>query len=98
MVHPDIGIRLAATSSKKSRNYTDKKDYGETEGMEEFAAEKIKNGFDYVIMGQRHKLVDKLIGNGRYINLGHWFKDPSYAVFNGKEMQIKSVTEFVELD
>ena len=69
-LHPNTGIKLASNTSKKSRNYTQKKDYGEVEGMEDFAFKKIDEGFDYVVMGHRHlaKFIEHKLGV--YVNLG----------------------------
>lgn len=95
IIHPDIGIGVASGSSKTSRGYTDKKDYGSNDAMTIFAEEKINEGFDYVIMGHRHKLIDQQFGSGRYINLGAWFKDPHYGVFDGENFQLKSVEQLL---
>jgi len=95
MIHPDIGIGLASTSSKKSRNYTDKKDYTNRDGMRDFAVEKIKEGFDFVIMGHRHLLIDEKIGNGKYINLGEWFAEPHYAAFDGNNIKLLKVIDLI---
>ena len=94
-IHPDLGIKLAHSSSKKSRYYTDGKSYGESEGLEDFAAAKISEGFDYVIMGHRHRLVKKQIGNGFYINLGDWIKEPYFGLFDGSEFALLKVNDFI---
>jgi len=77
---------LASGSSQKSRVYTDKKNYGKTDGMREFAYKKIdEENFDFVIMGHRHKAEKTLHGSGYYINLGEWIKKPQFGKFeNGK--------------
>lgn len=87
-LHPDFGIGLASHSSQKSREYTKSKDYGEKEGMIDFAKEKIEFGFDYVIMGHRHiaDIID--FGKGRYINLGEWLSKPVYGVFDGDKFEL----------
>jgi UDP-2,3-diacylglucosamine hydrolase len=95
-VHPDFGIKLAATSSKTSRNYTDNKHYGDSDGLEAFAEMKINEGFDYVIMGHRHSLVNKKIGNGSYINLGDWINEPHYGAFDGKNFTLENVTNLIK--
>ncbi len=78
-IHPDIGIPLARSSSKKSRNYTAQKDYGESDGMLAFAKTKIEQGADIVIMGHRHQPSCHTIGKGVYINLGDWITHNSFA-------------------
>ena len=83
-IHPDIGIGIAKASSKKSRHYTSNKDYGETDGMVNFATKKIGEGIDVVVMGHRHEPMYKKIGNGLYVNLGDWIAHHTYAeVVNG---------------
>ncbi len=94
-VHPDLGIYIAAGSSKKSRDYTDNKNYGEQDGMELFARNKIAEGFDYVIMGHRHKLITKRIGTGYYINLGDWFVNPHCGRFDGEKFELLSINELI---
>ncbi|MBI1808056.1 MAG: UDP-2,3-diacylglucosamine diphosphatase [Ignavibacteria bacterium] len=78
-LHPDIGIALARSSSKKSRDYTSTKDYGEGDGMLHFASQKIDEGYDIVIMGHRHEPACREIGRGVYINLGDWISHNTYA-------------------
>jgi UDP-2,3-diacylglucosamine hydrolase len=95
MLHPDLGIAMASSSSRKSRIYTDKKSYGEGDGMYDFAAKKIGEGFNYVIMGHRHKLIHEKIGEGYYVNLGEWIHKPSYATFDGNKLKTGSVREFL---
>ena len=96
LIHPDFGIKLAHSSSKTSRNYTDTKNYGKSEGLDEFAENKISEGFDFVIMGHRHRLIFKNIRNGVYINLGDWISNPHYAVFDGMEMQLLEVRNLLK--
>lgn len=94
-IHPDFGIKLASHSSKTSRNYTDNKNYGELDGMELFASEKIKDGFDYVVMGHRHQLIFKQIDSGYYINLGDWINEPHYGVFDGDSFRLEKVVDLI---
>lgn len=90
-VHPDIGIGLAAWSSRSSRGYTDKKDYGnEVDGLELFAKKKLNEGFDFVVMGHRHNPLLIQEGKGTYINLGDWLHHNSYGVFDGTSMELRT--------
>lgn len=89
MLHPDLGLSLAKSSSKKSRHYTSSKDYGESDGMTIFAQQKIKEGFDAVIMGHRHHPSFQTIGNGIYINLGDWITHFTYAKLVNGEFEFK---------
>jgi len=88
-LHPDIGVALAKSSSKKSRNYTQTKDYGDSDGMMQFAKQKIDEGYDIVIMGHRHKPTSEKIGRGTYINLGDWITHNTYAEMADEEITLR---------
>lgn len=88
LVHPDVGIGIASRTSKKSRGYTTKKDYGEEDGLYEAAMNKINEGFDFVVMGHLHKRCRKKTGGGEYINLGSWLDAPCYGVYSGNKFEI----------
>lgn len=92
-LHPTVGIGLAARTSHGSREYTRDKEYGQSDGLEEFAEQKIAEGYHYVVMGHRHRMCDVQIGNGRYINLGHWLHtQPTYGVFTQNQgFQMKRI-------
>lgn len=88
-LHPDIGVALARSSSKKSRNYTTVKDYGKTDGMMQFAKMKIDKGYDFVIMGHRHKPSQTDFGKGLYLNLGDWITYNTFAEMNGEHITLR---------
>ena len=88
LLHPDWGISLASSTSKKSRDYTSKKDYGELDGLFETAKNKIDEGFDYVLFGHLHKRLFEHYKNGYYINLGSWLDKPCYGIFKDNEFKI----------
>lgn len=89
LLHPDWTAPIARGSSKTSRAYTGNKDFGETDGMIQFADEKIREGFDFVVMGHRHKPLHHVSGNGLYINLGDWLNYNTYAEFDGTSLELK---------
>lgn len=46
--------------------------------------------FDYFIFGHRHVALDKKITEkSRYINLGNWITNTTYAVFDGNLLELK---------
>jgi UDP-2,3-diacylglucosamine hydrolase len=90
-LHPDIGISVAERMSGGSRAYTDNRDaLQKQDGLRIYAEKKIGEGFDYVIMGHRHKaeIVD-VDGKGTYINLGDWLKSYTYGVFDENGFRIE---------
>lgn len=80
-IHPDLGIKIASTTSKTSRNYTSQKNYGIIDGLLETAKIKIEEGCDYVIFGHSHQRANQNYKNGYYINLGTWLDEPCYGKF-----------------
>jgi UDP-2,3-diacylglucosamine hydrolase len=88
LIHPDLGIALASSTSKSSRSYTEKRDYGRVDGLFETAKKKIDEGFDYVLFGHLHKRVYEEYKNGKYINLGSWLDSPCYGEFRQQTFTI----------
>lgn len=84
LIHPDLGVALASHTSKSSRDYTSKKDYGEEDGLFETAKKKIDEGFDFVLFGHLHRKQFLSYKNGYYINLGSWITEPCYGKFTDK--------------
>ena len=94
IIHPDWGIWLASKTSKSSRDYTKKKDFGEVDGLFESAKRKIDEGFDYVIFGHLHKRVFKDYKKGKYINLGSWLDAPCYGSFTEHNFEIINLNNY----
>ncbi len=95
-IHPNFGIGLANYFSRKSRMANAEADeifLGENEEwLIQFCKEYlIKNPpVNYFIFGHRHLPLDIALDKGaRYINLGEWVKYNSYAVFDGKNLELK---------
>ena len=88
LLHPDFGIALASKTSKTSRDYTTKKNYGEVDGLYDAAKTKIDEGFDYILFGHLHQQIFQKYKNGFYINLGSWLDRPCYGSFIQNEFRI----------
>jgi UDP-2,3-diacylglucosamine hydrolase len=94
LIHPDVGISAALACSRRSRNFTATKNYGnsENDGMLIFAKNKIAEGFDFVVMGHRHLVEKKTFQfgehQGEYINLGEWLENPYYGKFDGNSFEL----------
>jgi UDP-2,3-diacylglucosamine hydrolase len=97
LIHPDLGIAMASRTSKSSREYTGKKNYGETDGLFDAACRKIDEGFDYVIFGHLHSRQFENYKNGLYINLGSWLDAPCYGVFNDSKFEIVDLQPDIQI-
>lgn len=97
-LHPDIGIRLAnfwSGRSRESNMESDEKYHGDdNEWLLQYCKSVLqKEHYDYFIFGHRHLVLDRVVGdNSRYINLGAWFKDPHFAVWDGEELVVRGVS------
>lgn len=88
IIHPDLGVSLASHTSKQSREYTSRKDYGEVDGLYETAKHLIDDGYDYILFGHLHKRIFQKYKQGAYINLGSWLTVPCYGIFKNNEFEI----------
>lgn len=92
LIHPDIGIAIAQKFSRKSRNNSEEKAFG-SEGMRRFAEKKIREGYDYVIMGHLHKPrmteINTRDCRGYSITIGDWIKHDSYGEFFKGSFELK---------
>jgi UDP-2,3-diacylglucosamine hydrolase len=95
---PYIGMGIADYSSRKSREADhglEEKFMGEDkEWLLIHSKEVLKHKhFDFFIFGHRHLPIDfRLSDSSRYINLGEWMNFCTYAVFDGKCLELKSYT------
>ena len=93
-LHPTWGIGLANYFSRKSREKTgfaDEQFMGEDkEWLIIYSKEVLlEQHYDYFIFGHRHFPLDlKLADNSRYINLGDWIRNFTYATFDGADVQL----------
>jgi UDP-2,3-diacylglucosamine hydrolase len=93
-LHPTWGIGLANYFSRKSREKTGASDevfMGEdNEWLIIYSKELLqKEHYDYFIFGHRHLPLDwKLSDKSRYINLGDWIRNFTYATFDGNDVQL----------
>jgi len=60
---------------------------------EEFAGKKIKEGFDFVILGHLHIPIEKNLFSGKYINTGDFYRNFTYAVFDGRDAKLMRFEE-----
>jgi len=89
LIHPNLGIKIAKGTSKSSRDYTGNKNYGETDGLFEFAKSKFDLEFDFVIFGHSHQKRIEKYNNKIYANLGTWLEKPMYGIYENGKFDIK---------
>ena len=94
-LHPDWGMRLGHYLSVKNKLISGEEDAiflgEENEWLAQYAKKKQQEkARDYYVFGHRHIPLDIPIDQARYINLGDWISHYTYAVFDGKALEIKS--------
>ena len=90
LLHPDFAARIARWSSHTSREYTSNRSY-ESNDMVAYASKKIRdNNIEFVVMGHNHVPQYRRIGRGAYVNLGDWISANSYAVFDGRRLELRT--------
>lgn len=96
LVPPRIGIGVADYLSRKSRAATGTSEEHflgeEKEWLIAYSNEILhQKKVDYFIFGHRHLPINyRLSAESRYINLGDWITFFTYAVFDGREVQLKT--------
>ncbi len=105
-LHPNLSFGIAHYFSKKSRianGDIDEKFLGkQNEWLYMYCQEELqKRHIDYFIFGHRHLPLNiRLSNHSKYINLGDWIRYFTYAVFDGKHIQLldylnqKNIPEF----
>ena len=93
-LHPDWGMRLGHYLSVKNKLISGEEDAiflgKENEWLAQYAKKKQQEkARDYYVFGHRHIPLDIPINQARYINLGDWISHYTYAVFDGKALELK---------
>ncbi|MBA3829664.1 MAG: UDP-2,3-diacylglucosamine diphosphatase [Taibaiella sp.] len=93
-IHPVTGLGVAGWFSRMGPKH----DTGEAlflgpekEWLIQYSLDVLKREHvDYFLFGHRHLAIEyPLPQNSLYVNLGDWLKYDSYAVYDGKELQLK---------
>ncbi|MFN3793556.1 MAG: UDP-2,3-diacylglucosamine diphosphatase [Chitinophagaceae bacterium] len=93
-LHPNLGIGLANYFSRKSREKTGEADAeflgADKEWLIIYCKEVLlKEHYDFFIFGHRHYPIDFALNErSRYINLGDWIRNFTYASFDGQDVQL----------
>ena len=100
IVHPDVGIWIAKEWSKRSRlanvNKGEERFMGEDrEWLLQYCKEVERSRhFDYYIFGHRHLTLNLKVNEiSRYINLGEWVTQQTFARFDGTDLQLEKFSE-----
>ena len=94
-IHPDFGMRIGHHLSIKNKMISGEEDAvflgEEKEWLAQYAKRKNQEkARDYYVFGHRHIPLDIPIDQARYINLGDWISHYTYAIFDGKALELKS--------
>jgi len=95
-IHPNLGIGIANLWSRKSRLGNMKREEKFTDEKKEYlwvycSAIEATTHHDFYVFGHRHLPLDLKIGDqSRYINLGEWVNFNTYAVYDGKDITLKT--------
>lgn len=93
LIHPDIGIKLGQFLSKEKKLMSAKKDIGDVENqwLTQYCRKKLETSqYDYFIFGHSHIPLDvELSAKSKYINLGDWITNFTYAEFDGENLSLK---------
>ena len=89
-LHPTLGYSIARKVSRTSEHYEIPNDVREKIKNEliNYASSHFEKGFDYMVCGHYHlnEIIDT--GKGKLAILGDWEDQPSYAMFDGKELTL----------
>jgi UDP-2,3-diacylglucosamine hydrolase len=93
-IHPNLGVGVAnfwSQRSKVTQGQNKVRKVLEQEWLVMYSRQLLQTRFfDYLIFGHRHlPLTVQLNDKSRYINLGDWLTNFSYAVFDGDELKLE---------
>ena len=94
-IHPDIGVKLGKYLSNSNKLLSANKalefNGNEEEWLTKYCRSKLQQKhYDFFVFGHRHiPLEVELNGNSKYINLGDWITQFTYAVFDGNQASLK---------
>ena len=91
-LHPDVGVWLARVWSSSSRTHEDPNEARvKEERLVAYCEElQMKSQHDYYVFGDTHRSAFRAIANSSfYVNLGEWFDQCSYGVYDGAQLLLK---------
>ena len=96
-LHPNLGLSVGQRASYSSRlakeiEPEDMAFFGKQEWLVQYCEQMEQSQpHDFYVFGHRHLPMDLPIGAGaRYLNLGEWVHQCTYAVYDGESLQLKA--------
>ena len=90
LLHPTLTYKIARKVSRTENHPGLPKEVKDKirKELKNYASGHFEKGFDYMVCGHYHlnEIIDT--GKGKLAVLGDWQDDPSYAVFDGKELSL----------
>ena len=89
-LHPTLAYKIARFISRSGHHHTHTADFNKDVRIElkQVAEKHFENGFDYMISGHYHLGEMFTVNKGKLAVLGDWFYRPSYAVFDGHDLNL----------
>ena len=93
-LHPDLGIPIGVYFSTKNKMISGQEglqSFGKDEWLVSYCYKKLEQKkIDFFLFGHRHLPIDfRLNETSRYINIGDWITNFTYAVFDGNSLELK---------
>lgn len=89
LIHPDLGVPFARWASHLSRSHTNRKKFILNRTLEREAREKLREGFDGVLMGHIHYADHFRYEEGELVLLGDWIESFTYARLAGGRIALE---------
>jgi len=86
---PDWAVPLARNVSGKSREHTSQRDSQFVSDYRDYALNKIKSGFDVVVLAHLHMPILENLDRGIYLNSGDFIEHFSYAKFSSGKITLE---------
>ena len=90
LLHPTLAYKIARKGSRTENHPELPEEVREKirNELKKYALTHLQKGFDYMVCGHYHlnEIID--VEKGKLAVLGDWQDDPSYAVFDGKELTL----------
>lgn len=90
LIHPDLGIPLAEWTSGRSRHARDPDRFPLDRLWNEVAMPRFAEGFDTVVLGHFHRVLERREGGRELILLGDWLRHFTYGVLHDGRFSIET--------